>query len=183
MSLAIFVAMALLSLPTLTHRQRLSPILASALAPTGALFAFLALWTGALWGRPTWGSWWVWDARLSSELLLFLFYLAIVGLQMAIEDPRRADRASAVLTLIGVVNVPVVYFSVQWWSTLHQGTGIALNVPEAGVAVSTLGTSLMALAFAAYTVAAAMARAENTILERERRSNWVNDLRNANALG
>ncbi len=183
MSLGIFVVMALLSGVTLGLRQKLSPILAGSLAPTGALFAFIALWTGALWGRPTWGSWWVWDARLSSELLLFLFYLAIVVLQLSIEDTRRADRATAVLTLVGVVNVPVVYFSVQWWSTLHQSAGIALNVPAAGADLSAAGTTLMALAFVAYTAAAALARSQTTILERERRSNWAHGLRDGDALG
>lgn len=182
MSLLIYIAMAAFALLGLTLKRRLSPILASALAPTGATFSFIALWSGALWGRPTWGSWWVWDARLSSELVLLFFYLGIVALQLAISEPRRADRATGILTLVGAINVPVVHFSVQWWSTLHQSTGIALNVPATSAGVAAAGTSLMALSFLAYTAAAVLVRAQNTILERERRSAWVAGLGSADAL-
>jgi len=182
MSLAIFVVMAALSAATLAMRHRLAPILASALAPTGATFAFVTLWTGALWGRPTWGSWWAWDARLTSALLLFLFYLTIIATQMAIEDIRRADRSTAILSLVGVVNVPIVYFSVQWWNTLHQSTGIALNVPAASTAIAIAGTGLLTLACIAYAAAATLLRAQSTILERERRSPWATHLRDSDAL-
>ena len=102
-------------------------MMARALAPTGALFTFLALWTGALWGKPTWGTWWVWDARLTSELILLFLYIGFMALQAAIDDPRRADRAGAVLALVGVVNVPIIYFSVKWWNTLHQGASVSLT--------------------------------------------------------
>jgi len=95
-------------------------MMASSLAITGAMFTFLSLATGALWGKPTWGTWWVWDARMTSTLILMFLYIGFISLQAAIDDPRRADRAGAVLALVGVINVPIIYFSVQWWNTLHQ---------------------------------------------------------------
>ena len=109
------------------QRAASSRMMASALAPTGALFALLSLWTGALWGKPMWGTWWVWDARLTSTLILFFLYLGFIALQAAIDDPRRADKAGAILALVGVVNVPIIYFSVQWWNTLHQGASVSVT--------------------------------------------------------
>lgn len=114
MSMVIYLAMAFWAGIGLVFNSRLSAMMASALAPTGALFTFLSLWTGALWGKPMWGTWWVWDARLTSELVLLFLYIGFIALQSAIEDRRRADRAGAVLALVGVVNIPVIYFSVQW---------------------------------------------------------------------
>ena len=102
-------------------------MMAQALAPTGALMTFIALWTGALWGRPTWGTYWAWDARMTSELILLFLYFGVIALRNAIDDPRRADRACAVLTLVGAVNIPIIYFSVQWWNTLHQGASVSLT--------------------------------------------------------
>ena len=101
----------------LVLNTRLASMVATALAPTGALFTFIALWTGALWGKPTWGTWWVWDARLTSELILLFLYIGFMALQAAIDDQRRADKAGAVLALVGVINIPIIYFSVQWWNT------------------------------------------------------------------
>ena len=113
MSMFIYLVMAFWAALGLVFNTRLSSMMAQALAPTGALFTFLALWTGALWGKPIWGTWWVWDARLTSELILLFLYLGFMALQAAIDDPRRADRAGALLALVGVVNVPIIYFSVQ----------------------------------------------------------------------
>src|SRR5277367_5003090 len=127
MSMLIYVIMAFWSAIGLSFNARLSSMMASALAPTGALMTFIALWTGALWGKPTWGTWWVWDARLTSELILLFLYIGFLSLHAAIEEPRRADRACAVLGLIGVVNIPVIYFSVQWWYTLHQGPSLGFG--------------------------------------------------------
>ena len=123
----IYIVMAFWAGIGLAFNTRLSSMMASALAPTGALFTFLALWTGALWGKPTWGAWWVWDARLTSELILLFLYLGFMALQAAIDDPRRADKAGAVLALVGVVNVPIIYFSVKWWNTLHQGASVSMT--------------------------------------------------------
>ena len=102
-------------------------MMAQAIAPTGALMTFVALWTGSLWGRPTWGTYWAWDARMTSELILLFLYLGIIALRSAIDDPRRADRACAVLSLVGAINVPIIYYSVKWWNTLHQGASVSLT--------------------------------------------------------
>ncbi|MBL8448073.1 MAG: cytochrome c biogenesis protein CcsA [Zoogloeaceae bacterium] len=173
MSMLIYLAMAFWAGLGLVLNTRLSSMLASALAPTGALFTFVALWTGALWGKPTWGVWWVWDARLTSELLLLFLYLGFIALQAAIDDPRRADKAGGVLALVGVVNLPVIYFSVQWWNTLHQGASVSMTAAPSMAATMLAGMLVMALAFWAYTLAVVLARLRIIILERERRADWV----------
>src|SRR5262249_48479805 len=137
---------------------------------------FIALWTGALWGCPTWGTYWVWDARLTSELILLFLYFGFMSLQAAIDDPRRADRAGAVLALVGVVNVPIIYFSVQWWNTLHQGASVSLTKSPAMAATMLTGMLIMALSFWMYSVAASLVRVRAIILERERNSEWVRAL-------
>jgi heme exporter protein C len=167
MSMFLYVVMAFWATIGLAFNTRLSSMMASALAPTGALFAFLALWTGALWGRPTWGTYWVWDARLTSELILLFLYLGFMALQAAIEDPRRADRAGAVLAIVGVVNVPIIYYSVQWWNTLHQGASVSLTRAPSMAATMLTGMLLMALAFWAYSIAASLTRVRCIIRERE----------------
>jgi heme exporter protein C len=159
----------------LVLNTRLSGMMASALAPTGAMFTFLALWSGALWGRPTWGTYWVWDARLTSELILLFLYLGFIALKEAIEDPRRADRASAILALVGVVNVPIIYFSVQWWNTLHQGASVSLTAAPKMAATMLAGMLLMALAAWMYSIAISLARVRAIILERERDAAWVKE--------
>ncbi len=125
MSMFIYVVMAFWSALALGFNTRLSGMMAQALAPTGALMTFIALWTGALWGRPTWGTYWAWDARMTSELILLFLYFGVIALRSAIDDDRRADRACGVLALVGVVNIPIIYFSVQWWNTLHQGSSVS----------------------------------------------------------
>ena len=133
MSMFIYLVMAGWCAMSLTFNARLSAMMAQALAPTGALFTLIALWTGALWGRPAWGTYWAWDARMTSELILLFLYLGYLALRQAIDDPRRADRASAVLALVGAVNVPIIYFSVRWWNTLHQGASVSLTAaPQDG---------------------------------------------------
>ena len=122
LSMLLYVLMALLSLIGLIRNSTLSMIGAQAMSNTGALMAFLALVTGSYWGRPTWGTYWVWDARLTSELILFFLYLGFIALHAAIDDKRRADRAASVISIVGVINVPIIYFSVRWWNTLHQRT-------------------------------------------------------------
>ena len=131
MSMFIYLVAAFHAAMGLVFNTRLSALMARALAPTGALFTVIALWTGAVWGKPTWGTWWVWDARLTSELILLFLYLGYLGLVSAIDDPRRADRGGAILLLAGVVNVPIIYFSVQWWNTLHQGASISFTAAPA----------------------------------------------------
>lgn len=177
MSMLIYVVMAFWAGVGLVLNTRLSSMLATALAPTGALMTFIALWTGALWGKPTWGTWWVWDARLTSELLLLFLYLGFMALQAAADDPRRADRAGAIVALVGVVNVPVIYFSVKWWNTLHQGSTINLTKAPSMASVMLLGMLLMVAAFWAYAIAAALHRTRSLILEREKDSDWVQQLK------
>lgn len=150
----------------LVYHTRLSPLMSRALAPTGAMFTVLALWSGAAWGKPTWGAWWVWDARLTSELILLFLYLGYLGVVHAFEDARRADVAGAIVLLAGVVNVPIIYFSVQWWSTLHQGASIRMDAAPSMTHTMLAGMLLMALACWAYTVAVALVRTRCLLLER-----------------
>ena len=175
MSMFIYVVMAFWAAMGLIFNTRLSGMMATALAPTGALFTFLALWTGSLWGKPTWGTWWVWDARLTSELILLFLYFGYMALHAAIEEPRRADKAAAVLALVGVVNVPIIYFSVKWWNTLHQGASVSLTTAPTMAATMLWGMLVMALACWMYSIAAALARVRSIILERERQTEWVDE--------
>ena len=175
MSMFIYMVMAFWAAIGLAFNTRVSSMMASALAPTGAMFTFVALWTGALWGKPTWGAWWVWDARLTSELILLFLYVGFMALQAAIDEPRRADKAGAVLALVGVVNVPIIYFSVKWWNTLHQGSSINLKSAPTMAATMLIGMLLMALAFWAYTIAVTLRRARCIVLERERHTDWVRE--------
>ena len=177
MSMLIYVAMAFWALLGLSFKTRVSGMMTQALAPTGALCCFLSLWTGALWGKPMWGAWWVWDARLTSELILLFLYLGYIALTRAIDDPRRADRAGAVVALVGVVNVPIIYFSVKWWNTLHQGASVSLTKSPSMAAVMLWAMLVMTLAFWAYAVGMAFYRVRQTILEREQDAAWVGELK------
>lgn len=173
MSMVIYLAMAFWAGIGLVMNTRLSSMMATALAPTGALFTVITLWTGALWGKPTWGAWWVWDARLTSELILLFLYIGFMALQASIDDARRADKAGAVLALVGVVNVPIIYFSVKWWNTLHQGASVSLGNAPSMEKTMLAGMLIMALAFWAYSIAVALMRVRCIILERERHSDWL----------
>ncbi len=158
---------------SLIWNTRLAAMMAQALAPTGAMFAFVSLWTGAFWGRPTWGAYWVWDARLTSTLILLFLYLGYIALRAAIDDPRRADRASALLALVGAINVPIIYFSVKWWNTLHQGASVSMtSSPKMAQAML---ASMLILAFAAwfYTIAVTLSRVRSIILMREAHADWA----------
>jgi heme exporter protein C len=176
MSMVIYLAMALWAGIGLVFNARLASMMALALAPTGALMTFIALWTGALWGKPTWGTWWVWDARLTSELILLFLYIGYLSLHAAIDDVRRADRAAALLALVGVVNVPIIYFSVQWWNTLHQGASISVSRAPSMATPMLAGMLTMALAFWMYCIAMALARVRNLILEREQHAAWARQI-------
>ena len=124
MSLFVYVCLGVASFLSLVFRHALADAAAQAAAPLGAAFTALALVTGSLWGRPMWGTWWVWDARLTSVLVLFLFYLAYIALRASLDDEAKAARAGAILALVGVVNLPIVHYSVTWWNTLHQGSTV-----------------------------------------------------------
>lgn len=123
-SMACYGLMAIAALGILVWRHPLAEATAKAAAPIGAAFTFLTLVTGSLWGRPTWGTWWVWDGRLTSELVLLLMYLGLIALWRTVEDPGRAGRAAAVLILVGSINIPIIHFSVVWWNSLHQGSSV-----------------------------------------------------------
>ncbi len=176
MSMFIYIIMAGAGAIGLIWKIKLADVVAASCAPLGASFTFLALVTGSLWGKPMWGTWWVWDARLTSELILLFLYLGYIALQSAIDDTVTAARASTVLALVGVVNIPIIHYSVVWWNTLHQGATVTkLGAPS--IATSMLIPLLiMALAFKAYFITVLLVRARTLVLERERRSNWVSEL-------
>ena len=173
MSMFLYLVMAFWAALGLIFNTRLSAMMAESLAPTGAMFTFLALWTGAFWGKPMWGTWWVWDARLTSELILFFLYIGFIALKGSIDDTRRGDRAGAILLLVGVVNIPIIYFSVKWWNTLHQGASVSLTSAPKMAATMFAGMIVMVFGLWFYSIAAIMMRARSIILEREADSEWV----------
>ncbi|MDI1347784.1 heme ABC transporter permease CcmC [Aquabacterium sp.] len=173
LSMVIYVAMAFWAALGWVLNTRASAMLARALAPTGALFTFLALWTGALWGKPTWGTWWVWDARLTSELILLFLYIGVMALQSAIDDPRRGDQAGALLAVVGVVNVPIIYFSVKWWNTLHQGASVSLQSAPTMASSMLTGMLLCTVGLWACAVAAVLQRLRAIVLVREQHADWA----------
>ena len=176
MSMFMYLVMAFWSALSLGFNTRLSGMMAQAMAPTGALMTFIALWTGAFWGRPTWGTYWAWDARMTSELILLFLYFGVIALRNAIDDDRRADRACGVLALVGAVNVPIIYFSVQWWNTLHQGSSISASAAPKMAAIMLAGMLVMALAVWFYSIAVTLVRVRCIILERERGAVWTGQL-------
>lgn len=172
MSMFVYGLMAFWAWVGLVWHTRSAFMLAHALAPTGALFAALSLVTGALWGQPMWGTWWVWDARLTSSLLLLFLYLGYLALHGAHEDPARGDRACAVLALLGAFNLPVIYFSVRWWNTLHQGA--SLSPGQSHMAPVMLTALLLMIGAAwAYTAATALRRVRLVIEGREAHTRWL----------
>jgi heme exporter protein C len=175
MSMIIYLAMAFWAAMGLIFNARLASMFALALAPTGALMTFIALWTGSLWGKPTWGTYWVWDARLTSELILLFLYLGFLSLHAAIEDVRKADRSAAVLAIVGVVNIPIIYFSVKWWNTLHQGASVSLTKAPTMATQMLTGMLIMTVAFWAYSFAVSFYRCRTLILERERHTAWAQE--------
>lgn len=177
MSMLLYLVMAFWAAVGWAFNARLASMVARAIAPTGALFTFLALWTGALWGKPTWGTWWVWDARLTSELILLFLYLGFIALTEAIDDVRRADQAAALLAVVGVVNVPIIYFSVKWWNTLHQGASVSFTAAPKMAATMLSAMLLMTLACWAYAFAVVFMRTRAIVLEREQGAAWVRELK------
>ncbi len=176
MSMFIYMVMAVSGAIGLIWRIKLADVIAASSAPIGASFTFLALATGALWGKPMWGAWWVWDARLTSELILLFLYLGVIALNSAIEDKRTASRASAILALVGVVNIPIIHYSVEWWNTLHQGATITkMSAPSIHISML-IPLLLMAVAFKLYYATVVLMRARCEVLERERNSSWVQEL-------
>jgi heme exporter protein C len=166
-SMFLYLLMALYAGMGLVFNAKLSYMMATAIAPTGAMFTLVALVTGSLWGKPMWGAWWVWDARLTSELILLFLYIGYFSLQAAIDDKNRADKASAVLALVGAINVPIIYFSVKWWNTLHQGASVSMTKAPAMAAIMLQGMLIMAIGFWLYSIAVVLIRVRCEILERD----------------
>ena len=179
MSLFIYVVMAVQALIALVWRIKACEILAMACAPIGAAFTLITLATGSIWGRPTWGTWWEWDPRLTSELVLLFLYIGVMGLNAAIEDRRAAARAAAFLALVGLVNVPIVHFAVNWWNTLHQGATIRLVGP------STIDSSMVwpliftVIGTKAWFVGSLLQRSRVLNLELEAGKDWVRGVADA----
>ncbi len=181
MAMLIYLVMAAYGVMALTLNTRLSSMMMEALAPTGAMFTVLALWTGALWGKPTWGTYWAWDARMTSTLILLFLYIGYLALINAIDDKKRADKAGALLVIVGSVNVPIIYFSVKWWNTLHQGYSVATS----GASMDpTMRMPMLLMTFAcwAYAIAVVLWRVRAIILEREKEAAWVANLYRASPL-
>ena len=173
LALFIYVLMAIASAMALIFRHPLADAAAKAAAPLGAAFCFLALVTGAIWGKPMWGTWWVWDARLTSYFILLLLYVGYIALVESIDDVRRAANAGALLALVGAVNIPIIYFSVRWWNTLHQGATISLTAAPKMASTMLTAMLLMTLACWAYAFAVIFTRARAIIIERESHTAWV----------
>jgi heme exporter protein C len=170
LSMFVWGIMSVASLGTLVWRHPLADVAAKAAAPIGASFTFLALLTGSLWGRPMWGTYWEWDARLTSVLILFLMYLGLIALWRAVEDPTRAARAAAVLTLVGALNLPIIKFSVDWWNTLHQPASVMrMGGPSLDKAFL-IPLLVMAIAFTFLFLTLHVAAMRNEILRRRVRS-------------
>jgi heme exporter protein C len=173
LSMFIYATMAAAAAIGLIWRIKLAHGVAAASAPVGAWFTFLALATGSIWGKPMWGTWWVWDARLTSELILLFLYLGLIALRFAIEDRERADRATAVLAVVGVVNLPIIHYSVYWWNTLHQGATIT-KLGKPSITGDMLWPLLVMLAgFTLYYLGVLMTRLRAEILRRERDASWL----------
>jgi len=162
--------MTVAALGTLVWRHPLADVTAKAAAPLGAAFTLLCLVTGSLWGRPEWGTYWVWDARLTSELILFLLYLAVLALWRTVEDPLRAARAVAILTIVGAVDLPIIKFSVDWWNTLHQGASVFRIGGSTIHPAILMPLMLMAAAFTVLFVTLLLAAMRNEILRRRVRT-------------
>lgn len=176
LSMLIYASMAVMAFIALVWRIRMVEILAMCSAPIGAAFTIVTLTAGSLWGRPTWGTYWVWDARLTSELVLLFLYLGVIGLYNAIDEPRKAARAACLLAIVGAVNLPIIHYSVKWWNTLHQGSSVSL-LGGTSIDASILWPMLiMAFAVKFFYAANLLTRARVRLLEQDQRKNWVKDL-------
>jgi heme exporter protein C len=176
LSFVLYLAIAALSAITLLRNERAAAIVANAIAPTGILFTLIALWTEALWRKPIQGVWWVWDAQAVSQLMLMFLFGGIVALRAMIDDPRRADRAAALLALVGMANLPVLYFSIRWWDALHRGPRAAAPPMTGTLALACVA---MGAGFAVYAVFAVLGRARCAVAEREVLERSMRELREA----
>ena len=174
----VYVVMAVAASTGLIWKMKLGHVVARSCAPLGATFTFCALVTGSLWGKPTWGTYWSWDARLTSELVLLFLYFGFMALNSAIEDRKTASQAAAILALVGVVNIPIIHFSVEWWNTLHQGSTVSkLGRPTIDVNML-IPLLIMFAAVNFYFVASLFNRVRLELLSQERQTNWVRNIVN-----
>jgi heme exporter protein C len=174
MSMLVYFLMAVMGFIGLVWHVRLAEILMISSAPIGAVFTAVCLFAGSMWGRPTWGTFWVWDARLTSELVLFFLYLGVIGLYAAYDEPRKAARAAALLALVGIINLPIIHFSVQWWNTLHQPPSITAS--GSSIHPSMLWPMLiMVVAFKFFYLASLLNRARVRLVEQDQRKQWVRE--------
>lgn len=175
-AMSVYMTMAVCALIQLVWRVKITAMWMQTSATFGAWITFLALFTGSIWGKPMWGTYWIWDARLTSALILFFLYLGVIALQSAIQDKQSSDKAGAILVLVGVVNIPIIHYSVNWWNTLHQGATIsALRKPAIDLSMLyPLLAMILGLFFLYLTVTCIRVRHE--ILKRNSRANWVKQL-------
>ncbi|MBU2977817.1 heme ABC transporter permease [Alteromonas sp. C1M14] len=176
LSMSSYVAMAMAALVGIIWQWRTAYMTMIAIAPIGATMTFIALITGAAWGKPMWGAWWVWDARLTSELILLFLYFGVIALYSAFEDKQQAGKAAGVMALVGVVNIPIIHFSVEWWNTLHQGSTIT-KLDKPSIATDMLWPLLInLLGFGLFIAAVTTMRLRNEIIRREIHRPWVQSL-------
>jgi heme exporter protein C len=175
MSLMVYTTMASAAAVGLIWRMKVAHAVAASCAPVGASFTAVALATGMLWGKPMWGTYWEWDPRLTSELILLFLYLGYMGLRSAIDDVQRADRASAVLAVVGVVNVPIIHYSVMWWNSLHQAPSVMKLDKPAMPPSMLIPLLMMLLGFTLFFVAILLLRLRGEVLRRERSASWIRE--------
>lgn len=168
-----YMMMAVSAIVSLVWKMKLADVFITSAAPIGALFTFLALFTGAVWGKPTWGTWWVWDARLTAMLVLLFLYFGVISLQTAIEDIQLSSKATAILVIVGVVNIPIIKYSVDWWNTLHQPATFKLTEKPAMVPEMWLPLLVMVIGIYCFFAAVVLLKMRNEILLRERKTKWV----------
>lgn len=177
LSLQIYGVMTFVAVLSLVWKIKLADIVANISAPLGAWFTFLTLATGSLWGKPMWGTWWIWDARLTSELILLFIYLGIIALRRAVPEPRAAAKAAHILTIVGVVNIPIIHYSVYWWNTLHQGATIG-KLAKPSIELDMLWPLLvMVAAFTLFYGVMILWRARWEVVYKEAHTAWVSQLR------
>ena len=167
--------MAVFGFICLVWRVKVAGMIVRSIAPVGASFTLLALVSGSIWGKPTWGTWWVWDARLTSTLILFFLYIAIISLFSVIESKQKADRAGSILALVGVAIIPIIKKSVDWWQTLHQSSTFSLSSSPSMTADMYLPLLSCVLAFYLIFLVIVLSRMKLEIVQRERSTNWVKD--------
>lgn len=172
-SIGIYAAMAVAAFVGLVWQIKMSDLMSASMAPIGAIFTFIALVTGSAWGKPMWGTWWVWDARLTSELVLLFLYLGVIALYNTFDDRRLAGRAAGILVLVGVVNLPIIHFSVEWWNTLHQGS---TNMQQTIAPSMRYPLRFTLLGYLFFFITLTLMRLRNLIANQERRRAWVGQL-------